>query len=263
MVEDRGVETVRQELAAYWGGPLPAPRDLPRLEMPELLGWHKQGDGRWWLGVPVPSGRIADFDGVALRSALREIVQRFGADPVFTPQQDVLLTNLPEDARGQVEAVLRGHGVALAEDLSPLSRWALACPALPTCGLALTEAERVRAPLVAQIEAALARHGLGAERISLRITGCPNGCARSYEGDIGIVGRVPGQFAIFLGGDFEGTRLGFKFLERVKGDEIGATLEPVLAAWAAGRRPGEGFGDFAWRLGAERLLALTPAAAAA
>src|SRR3712207_3537919 len=203
VVDDRGVDTVREELAAYWGGPLPAPRDLPRLKMPELLGWHPQGDGRWWLGVPVPSGRIQDAPEAALRSAFREIVQRFGADPVFTPQQDILLTNLPEDARPQVEAVLRGHGVTLAEDLSPLSRWALACPALPTCGLALTEAERVRAPIVAQIEAALARHGLGGERVSLRITGCPNGCARPYSGDIGLVGRVPGKFAIFIGGDFE------------------------------------------------------------
>jgi sulfite reductase beta subunit-like hemoprotein len=118
-------------LAAYWGGPLPAPRDLPRLKMPELLGWHPQGDGRWWLGVPVPSGRIQDTDDVGLRSALREVVRSHGADPVFTPQQDVLLTNLPEEARAEVEAVLRAHGVTLADDLTPLSRWALACPRCP------------------------------------------------------------------------------------------------------------------------------------
>ncbi|GAA0608243.1 NADPH-dependent assimilatory sulfite reductase hemoprotein subunit [Craurococcus roseus] len=266
VVDDRGVDTVREELAVYWGGPLPAPRDLPRLRMPELLGWQPQGDGRWWLGVPVPSGRIQDTPDTALRSALREIVQRFGADPVFTPQQDVLLTNLPEEARPQVDAVLRAHGVTMAEDLTPLARWALACPALPTCGLALTEAERVRAPLVAQIEAAMARHGLGGERVSLRITGCPNGCARPYSGDIGLVGRVPGKYAIFLGGDFEGTRLSYKFLERVPEDDIGATLEPLFAAFAAQRRPGEGFGDFAHRLGPDAALALAgrgaPAAAA-
>ena len=262
VVDDRGVDAVREELAAYWGGPLPAPRDLPRLEMPELLGWHPQGDGLWWLGVPVPSGRIQDTPDAALRTALREIVQHHGADPVFTPQQDVLLTNLPEDAHAHVEAVLRAHGVTLAEDLSPLARWALACPALPTCGLALTEAERVRAPLVAQIEAALARHGLGGERVSLRITGCPNGCARPYSGDIGLVGRVPGKFAVFIGGDFEGTRLSYKFLERVPEDGIGAALEPLFAAFAAGRRPGEGFGDFAHRLGPDAALALAGAVAA-
>ncbi len=265
VVDDRGLDTVRAELAAYWGGPLPPPRDLPRLKMPELLGWHPQGDGRWWLGVPVPSGRIQDTPEAALRGALREIVQRFGADPVFTPQQDVLLTNLPGDARAPVESVLRAHGVTLADDLSPLSRWALACPALPTCGLALTEAERVRAPIVAQIESTLARHGLAGERISLRITGCPNGCARPYSGDIGLVGRVPGKFAVFLGGDFEGTRLSYKFLERVPEDDIGAALEPLFTAFAAQRRPGEGFGDFANRIGPDAALALAgrsaPAAA--
>lgn len=263
VLDDRGVDTVRAELAAYWGGPLPAPRDLPTLKMPELLGWHPQGDGRWWIGVPVPSGRIQDADGTALRSAVREIVQRHGADPVFTPQQDLLLTNLPEDARPQVEAVLRAHGVTLAEDITPLARWALACPALPTCGLALTEAERVRGPLLEQIETVLARHGLSDERISLRITGCPNGCARPYSGDIGLVGRVPGKYAIFLGGDFEGTRLSYKFLERVPEDAIGTTLEPLFAAFAAQRRAGEGFGDFTHRLGHDAALALAGRDAAA
>jgi sulfite reductase (ferredoxin) len=265
VLDDRGVDTVREELAAYWSGPLPAPRNLPRLKMPELLGWHPQGDGRWWLGVPVPSGRIQDTDDVGLRNALREVVRSHGADPVFTPQQDVLLTNLPEEARAEVEATLRALGVTLADDLTPLARWALACPALPTCGLALTEAERVRAPILAQLEAALARHGLSGERISLRITGCPNGCARPYSGDIGLVGRVPGKFAVFLGGDFEGTRLSYKFLERVPEEDIGTTLEPLFAAFAAQRRAGEGFGDFAHRLGHDAALALAgrPAAAAA
>jgi sulfite reductase beta subunit-like hemoprotein len=200
---------------------------------------------------------------VALRSALREVIERFGADPVLTPQQDVLLTNLPATARARVEAILRAHGVALAEELTPVSRWALACPALPTCGLALTEAERVRAPLIAGIEAALARHGLAGERISVRITGCPNGCARPYQGDIGLVGRVPGHFAIFLGGDFAGTRLSWLFLERIPQAAVASVMEPAFAAWAAQRLPGEGFGDFADRVGRDYLLSLAPAAHAA
>ncbi len=161
-----------------------------------------------------------------------------------------------------MEAILRAHGVALNEDLTPLSRWALACPALPTCGLALTEAERVRAPILAQVEAALARHGLAGERISLRITGCPNGCARPYQGDVGLVGRVPGHYAIFLGGDFAGTRLSTPVFERVPEAAIGAALEPLFAAFAAGRLPGEGFGDFAHRLGRDALVALAPEHAA-
>ena len=263
LVDDKGLDWVKAELARYYGEALPPLRVMPRLRVPELLGWHAQGDGRLWLGVPVPSGRIQDTKTVRLRTALREIVQRFGADPVFTPQQDVLLSNLTAEAKAPIEAILRDHRVALAEDLTPLSRWTLACAALPTCGLALTEAERVREPIVAQLDAALARQGLAGERISLRITGCPNGCARSYAGDIGLVGRVPGSFAIFVGGDFEGTRLSFKLVERVPQDAIGGTLEPLFAAFAAERMGGEGFGDWCNRQGLDALLGRLSTAAAA
>ncbi len=254
VVEDNGVEWVRARLSEQLGFALAPPRLMPHLAMPELLGWHGQGDGLFWLGVPLPSGRIADTDEAKLRTALRIIVERFGADPVLTPQQDLLLSNVAADARDDIEAILRAHGVTLAEQMTPLARWALACPALPTCGLALTEAERVRAPMVASIDAALARQGLGEERISLRITGCPNGCARPYAGDIGIVGRMPGFYALYVGGDFEGTVLSFKLLDKVAEDDIAATLEPLFAAFAGQRHDGEAFGPFCRRLGAERLL---------
>jgi sulfite reductase (ferredoxin) len=232
---------------------LAPPLKMPAFAMPELLGWHAQGDGRWWLGVPVPSGRIEG----ALRMALRDIVVRFGTDPVMTPQQDVLLTNLDPAHRDAVDAVLREHGVAPAESLTPLARWALACPALPTCGLALTEAERARAPIVAAFEALFRAHGLEGERISLRITGCPNGCVRSYAGDIGLVGRVPGAYAVYVGGDFAGTRLSFQLRDRVREENLAETIAPVVAAFASGRRDGEGFGDFCARLGKDSLLALS------
>jgi sulfite reductase (ferredoxin) len=256
VIEDRGLEWVRDELAAYFGRALDAPLAMPDLAVPELLGWHAQGDGKWWLGVPVPSGRIKDAEDVRLRSALREAVEKFDLDVVLTPQQDVLLANVPARRREMLEKLLRGHGVTMAEQMTPLARWTLACPALPTCGLALTEAERSRDDLVSDLEAALGRHGLLEERISFRITGCPNGCARSYTGDIGLVGRVPGAYAIFVGGDFAGTRLSFKLTERVKQAEIGAVLEPIFAAFAKQRKAGEGFGDFCTRLGRDALLAL-------
>ena len=256
VVEDNGVEWVRARLSEHLGFALAPPRLMPHLAMPELLGWHAQGDGLFWLGVPLPSGRIADSGEIRLRSALRLIVERFGADPVLTPQQDLLLSNLAPGTRSEIESILRAHGVALAEQLTPLARWALACPALPTCGLALTEAERVRAPMVASIDAALARQGLAGERISLRITGCPNGCARPYSGDIGVVGRMPGFYALYVGGDFEGTVLSFKLLDKVAEDQIAATLEPLFAAFAALRHPGEAFGAFCQRQGVERLVGL-------
>jgi sulfite reductase (ferredoxin) len=261
LVDDRGIDWIKATLATYLGHPLAEPRPMPAFQMPDHLGWHAQGDGRWWLGLPVPSGRIADVHKVRLRSGLREVVQRFGTDPVMTPQQDVLLTNVADVDRAALESVLRAHGIAFAADSSLLARWTLACPALPTCGLALTEAERVRDPIVADLEGVLARHGLSGERISLRITGCPNGCARSYAGDIGLVGRVPGAYAIYVGGDFAGTRMSFKLLERVAQAEIGARLEPLVAEFATRREPGEGFGDFCNRIGYAGLLDLIEAQA--
>jgi sulfite reductase (ferredoxin) len=256
LVDDKGLPWMQAEIGRELGHALADPLPMPPFEVPDLLGWHEQGDGAWWLGVPVPSGRIADAGTSRLRTALREVVRRYGLDPVLTPQQDVLLTNIAPRLRSTVTRLLRAHGVALAQDMTPLARWSLACVALPTCGQALTEAERVRAPVVADIEAALRRHRLERERISLRITGCPNGCARSYGGDIGLVGRVPGAYAVFVGGDFEGARLSFKLLERVPQERVGAVLEPLLAAFAAQRRRGEGFGDFCHRLGPQSLVSL-------
>ena len=262
VVEDRGVEWVKQTLDGYYGAVLELPRPHDRLHVPDLLGWHEQGDGLWWLGVPVPSGRIQDTDAVTLRTALREVVQRYRVDPVMTAQQDVLLSNIRPEDRAAIDALLAGHGVVPATALSTFSRFALACPALPTCGLALTEAERVREPIVASLDALLRRHGLQDRRISLRITGCPNGCARSYSGDIGLVGRIPGHYAIYVGGDFDGHTLSFRLLERVPQAGLGDAFAPLFEAWATQGLPEEGFGPFCTRMGRDALLALSGATAA-
>ena len=250
VVEDRGLAWVRQQLTDTYGLALQPARDLPPLHVPELLGWHEQGDGRLWLGLPVSAGRIEG----TLRTVIRTIVARHGANPVFTPQQDVLLTDLAPSDLPAIDALLEAHGITLADALTPLARWSLACTALPFCGLALTEAERARAAIVADVEAALTRHDMQHERLSLRIAGCPNGCSRPYTGDIGLVGRVPGAYALFVGGDFEGTRLSFKLVERVAVADIGDTLAPLFAAWSAGRGAGEGFGDYCFRMGHAALL---------
>ncbi|ABI61807.1 NADPH-dependent assimilatory sulfite reductase hemoprotein subunit [Granulibacter bethesdensis] len=259
VVDDRGVDWVKAELVTYFGKPFAEPLPMEPFRMPELLGWHEQGDGRLWLGIPVPSGRIADTDGVRLRRAIREIVQTYQVNVTMTGQQDLFLVDVDPAHRSAIETHLREAGVTLTEDLTPLARWTLACPALPTCGLALTEAERVRDPMVAGLEQVLDRHGLKNERISLRITGCPNGCARTYAGDIGLVGRMPGHYAIYVGGDFEGTRLSFRLLDRIKEEQIEPTLDRLFAAFARDRQAEEGFGDFCTRVGAEALLQLLPA----
>jgi len=259
VIAERGDAWARERLSEYLGKPLEPCRPMPPPRVPEHLGWHEQGDGRLYLGIPVASGRIADDGASRLRTALREIVARLRVDPILMPSQDIILSEVRPEDRAAIEGLLRVHGVRLREDLLPAERWALSCPALPTCGLALTEAERVHADIVGGIAARLERWGLAQERLSIRITGCPNGCARPYTGDIGILGRMPGHYALFVGGDFEGTRLNQVIADRLALHEIAEALDPLFALFAASRLPGEGFGDFCHRLGPGVLQPLVAA----
>jgi sulfite reductase (ferredoxin) len=256
LIDDKGLDWIKSSFESYFGGPLAEPRSMPPLRVFDHMGWHDQGDGRWYLGIPVESGRIRDGDEQQLRSGLRDVIAKFGCNPVLMPSQDILLSDIAPEMRAPIERELRDHGITPASDITPVRRWALACPALPTCGLALTEAERVQKWLITSIEAVLERYGLAGERLSIRMTGCPNGCARPYTGDIGIVGRMPGYYALYVGGDFEGTRLSHRFLDKVAFADIPDTLEPLFADFARHRNFGEAFGDFCHRVGAERLQRL-------
>ncbi len=253
IIAERGEEWARERLSEDLGKKLEPCREMPAFAVPDHLGWHEQGDGRLYLGVPITSGRIVDGERVRLRTALREIVSRFGCDPILMPSQDIILSEINPADRLAIGALLREHGVRPAEELLPVERWALACPALPSCGLALTEAERVQDDIVGAIAARLERWGLERERLSVRITGCPNGCARPYTGDIGIVGRVPGFYSLYVGGDFEGTRQNTLVAERLDIAGIADALDPLFALFAASRRPDEGFGDFCHRIGIAAL----------
>jgi sulfite reductase (ferredoxin) len=254
LIAERGEEWAKAQLEAYLGKTLAYPRALPRFAVADHLGWHEQGDGLLYLGLPVAGGRIADRPGESLRTALREIVTRFGCDPILLPSQDILLSDIAPESRAAIDEALRGHGVIAAGDVTPVRRWSLACPALPTCGLALTEAERIQTPLIDAIEERLARHDLIGERLSIRITGCPNGCARPYAGDVGLVGRMPGFFALYVGGDFAGTRLSFNLVDKLAESAVPDTLDVLFACFAGAREAGEGFGDFCHRQGRDALL---------
>src|SRR5215472_17477481 len=249
VIAENGEAWARERLGEYLGRALGPCRAMPAFMVPDHLGWHEQGDGRLYLGIPVSSGRVVDSQRSQIRTAFREIVQRLHCDPILMPSQDIILSEIRPQDRDSIEDVLREHGVRLAQDITPADRWALACPGLPSCGLALTEAERVRDDIVAAIEARLRRYGLEHERLSIRITGCPNGCARPYTGDIGIVGRIPGFYSLYVGGDFEGTRLNSPVADKVPLDAIAETLDPLFELFSASRIAGEGFGDFCHRAG--------------
>ncbi len=169
----------------------------------------------------------------------------------LTPQQDIVISGLSEDARGDVELIVRDHGVRLDGELGNVERTALACPALPTCGQALTEAERRLPELVGQVEGALASRQLGRRALQLRMTGCPNGCARPAVAEVGIVGRTKSTYDVYVGGGPRGDRLATLYREKVPFDEIATVLGPLFDRWEVEGDDDESFGDFMTRVGVQ------------
>jgi sulfite reductase (ferredoxin) len=252
-VAEKGIAWCKTELEKYLGMSMDDPRPMPAFGVVDHTGWHEQGDGKWFLGIPISSGRIVDRDREAIRSGLRDVISTYGMNLVLTADQNIILCDIEPGEKAAVTAQLRKYGIRLAEDLTPAYRNFIACVALPTCGKALAEAERVKLPLVHEIEQVMARHGLTQERIAIRIAGCPNGCPRPYVGDIGIVGRTPDTYALYIGGDFEGTRLNEKIFDKVPFAQLPAALEPMFALWKEKRETGEGFGDFSMRFGVDAV----------
>jgi sulfite reductase (ferredoxin) len=246
-ISDHGLDWFRNEVERYAGRKLAAFRPLPAWEFRDYLGWHEQGDGRLFLGISVQNGRILDDEGLRLKTALREIVGRYDVDLVLTPQQNVLLVDVPRTARGSIDAILAEHGVRQVESISLIERYAMACPALPTCGLALAEAERTLPAIVDELEAKIAALGLANEALSIRMTGCPNGCARPYMGEIGIVGVSADRYNVYLGGNLAQTRLNRLFREMVAGADLTGVVGTLLEAFARERNAGESFGDYCTR----------------
>ncbi len=255
VVADRGLSWFREMTERYVGRSLPDPLPLTVTDVDDHLGWHEQGDGRFFYGLNVENGRILDRDGFCLKSALREIGRRLHPSIRFTPQQSILFCDLEASARSEIEQILRRYGVPLSEDISNVRRWSMACVALPTCPLAVTESERVLPKLIDDLEREVARLGLGGERFTVRMTGCPNGCSRPYNADVGLVGRTQNKYAIYLGGRVLGDRLAEPFAETVPLDKIVETLVPVLRLFAQERQDHETLGDFCHRVGVATLRA--------
>jgi sulfite reductase (ferredoxin) len=256
LIHNWRLERFKAKVEEYYGQKLPDPHPDDVHGFDDHLGWHDQGDGRWFYGLNIENGRIGDSehsDGPRLKSALREICRTYRPGIRLTAHQSLLFTDvLPQDQSG-FEEILRNHRVKLSHEISNVRRWSMACVAWPTCGLAITEAERALPPMLDQLEVDLAKLGLSSDVFTLRMTGCPNGCARPYNCDIGLVGRTAGKYTMFVGGRLLGDRLNFMYKDMVPAADVVPTLLPLFAYFKTARENGETFGDFCLRKGAEDL----------
>ncbi len=247
-IEDRGLEAFTLEVEKRAGFKLDKPKPFKFSGTGDPLGWRQGEDKIWNLTLFVENGRIKDTKGHMLRTALREIANDGICDFVATSNQNVILAKVSARAKSKIEAVLKSHGIAL-DVSSRLRANSMACVALPTCGLALAESERYLPGLITALEAGIEKAGLRDDDIVIRMTGCPNGCARPYLAEIGLVGRNPGLYNLYLGAAFDGSRLSKLYAQDVGNDKIVQLLEPLFLKYAKERRNGERFGDFVVRAG--------------
>ncbi len=248
VIEEHGADWFRGEVEQRAGFKLAPARPMNFTKQGDLFGWHQQSDGQWFLGLYVETGRIKDTPQRQLKTALRRIVAKFRPETRLTPSQNLLLTGVPADQKDSITALLAEHGIPVENQAGAIRRASMACPSMPTCGLGLAESERYLPGLLEKIEGLLAELGLADEEIIIRMTGCPNGCARPYMAEIGFVGKAPNKYNIYLGGNAGTTRLNREYRTSVKSDDILNELRPPLTRWKNERLPGERFGDFCSRI---------------
>ncbi len=256
LIAERGVEWFRTKVEEYYGEKLQDCTSDDVTEHDDHIGWSEQGDGMWFYGFNVENGRLYDDENRKWKSALRQICSELKPEIRLTAHQSILFCNIKPEDKARLEAIIKGNHLPLSEEISNVRRWSIACVALPTCSLAITDAERVLPDVINQMEAELASLGLADEKFTVRMTGCPNGCARPYNADIGLVGKAKGKYTLFLGGTRLGTRLATIYKDLVPLEEIVPTLRPLFTAFRDQRHPQESFGDFCNRMGNDRLSAL-------
>lgn len=252
-IETHGLDAFRAEVERRAGVRFAPPAPFRFIHNGDRFGWAPGADGRLHLTLRILSGRVGDDAGARVQSGLRAIAalldaQADGAQLRLTPNQNLTIANVPARLREAVDALVVEHGLD-RDGGTPLRQAALACVALPTCGLAMAEAERYLPRAIARIDTLLDRHGLRESPLHLRISGCPNGCSRPYLGEIALVGKAPGRYNLMLGADHRGQRLNALHLENADEDAILAALDSLFARYARERAPGERFGDFVVRAG--------------
>jgi sulfite reductase (NADPH) hemoprotein beta-component len=249
-IDDHGLDAIVARMEQHAGFRLAPARGFRFEHNGDRFGWVEGEDGHWHLTLSLPSGRIADRGEQSHLTGLREIALVHQGEFRLTATQNLIIAGVPASERARIAALVARHGLDAGNRApSALARSAVACVALPTCALAMAEAERYLPDLSARLQPLLERHGLVDAPILLRISGCPNGCSRPYLGEIALVGKAPGRYNLMLGADHRGQRLNTLYRENIAEAAILAELDPLLAAYAASREDGEGFGDFLLRTG--------------
>ena len=244
LVHRWGLPKFIAEVEKRFGKKLEPYRDLPEWKFEDYLGWHEQGDGKLFVGVHVRNGRVHNQGQLRNKAALREIVETFKLPMRVTPNQSVVLYDIEPADKAAIQTILDRDGITPDSKVDSLERYAMACPALPTCGLAVTESERIIPSMLERIRKLLNRLGLRNETFVTRMTGCPNGCARPYMAELGFVGSAPDAYQLWLGGSPNQTRLARPYMERLHKDNLEKELEPLFACFKQNRHEGESFGDF-------------------
>ena len=248
-IANRGLGWFREELERRLGFAPGPGRAFEFLYNGDRYGWQKTPDGLWHLGLFIENGRIADRGVNRHLAGLRAIAKIHRGELRMTPNQNVIVSGVSDSERPAIDRLARAHGLDDYSTATPLRLHAMACVGLPTCGLSMAESERYLPALTGRIESLLGKHGLADQAITIRMTGCPNGCARPYLAEIGLVGKGPGLYNLHLGAAFDGSRLNVLHRESQREEDILAELDRLFAYYAASARAGESFGDFIYRSG--------------
>ena len=250
LIHDWGVAKFKAKVESYFGKELKPYKKLPEWQYQDFLGWYEQGDGKWFFGIGVENGRIKDEGAFQLKSALREIVQQLNIPMRLSPNHNVILCEISPEQKETVENILKNRGIETDPSaIEPLTRYSMACPALPTCGLAVTESERALPGITDRIRALLNKLGMADEHFVMRMTGCPNGCARPYMAELGFVGSAPGKYQIWLGGTPNQTQLAQPYEQKMSVEELENFFEPIFVFFQQNRQSQESFGSFCSRVG--------------
>jgi sulfite reductase (ferredoxin) len=253
LVHTLGIDNFKVLVESYFGKKIQPWREIQEWKYSDWMGWWEQGDGKLFYGLHVDNGRVHDVGDFRLKSAMRAIVDKYNLPMIMSPTQSIIFKDIkPEDKAG-FETILSEHGIKKLEEIDPLARLAMACPALPLCGLAQTEAERIMPSYIERMRAVMNKVGVDDEEILIRMTGCPNGCARPYMAELAFVGDGPKSYQVWLGGSPVLTRTAWPFKARMNTNDLEITMEPILTMFRDQRQEFEAFGDFCHRVGAEEI----------